>query len=75
MAVLIGNQHDPERDTCGAVDPDDWDACGACSDCNPEAECFCNDIDSCDVAEAETEAAAARAYIRAGYTKAEADPG
>jgi len=21
---------------CGAVDPEDWDACGSCQDCNSE---------------------------------------
>lgn len=71
MALLIGEQHDPERDGCGAVDPSDWDACGACPDCAPEAECYCGDIDSCDVAEA----LSVQAYRRAGYTQAEADPG
>lgn len=67
---LLGEALDEGRESCGAVNIDDWDACGACPDCNPEAECYCGDIDSCDVAEA----LSVQAYRRAGYTATEADP-
>lgn len=26
----------PKPEGCGAVDADDWDACGNCTDCNPD---------------------------------------